>query len=273
MPSGTAWDDALRAARDAGVNLEPLSGLEGVLEAAAVITAVWGEEVAAVHYLRAMEHAGSVFYGARSEGPLVGFVLGFLGTADGPHLHSHMLAVLPGLRARGVGGALKLAQRAACLDAGVREARWTFDPMVAANGRFNLARLGAVATRWLPNFYGEMPDEINRGERSDRFEARWRLDGDRAERAIRGDLEAPSIGPPVLGTTGGGGPVETGRSPEPGCTAAVPPDHVSLRRADPASAAAWRETSGRVFEACFGAGLVASWMTPDRRYVFTEPVR
>jgi predicted GNAT superfamily acetyltransferase len=269
MPS--AWDDARRAAESAGVALEPLTGLDGVLEAAGVITVVWGEEAAAVHYLRAIEHAGSVFYAARADGALVGFVLGFLGMAGGPHLHSHMLAVVPGRRAKGVGFALKLAQRAACLDAGVHDARWTFDPMVSANARFNLVRLGAVAAAWLPNFYGEMPDDINRGERSDRFEVRWRLDGERVARSIRGEPEAPATGPALLEAGSDGEPFDAQGMPEPGCTVAVPPNHVSMRRADRELARAWRAAAGRAFEACFGAGLVASWMTEDRRYVFTEP--
>ena len=75
------------------------------------------------------------------------------------------LAAVPGWQDRGVGRALKLAQRAHCLDVGIEEVRWTFDPMVARNARFNLVKLGAEATRLLPDFYGEMTDRLNRDDR------------------------------------------------------------------------------------------------------------
>ena len=53
--------------------------------------------------------------------------------------------------------------------------RWTFDPMVARNAWFNLGKLGAVADRFYPDFYGPMTDAINAGERSDRLVIRWDL--------------------------------------------------------------------------------------------------
>src|SRR5205823_7392831 len=105
--------------------------------------------------------AGSGLLGARDGGALVGFVAGFLGVQEGLHAHSHMLGVVQDAQSRGVGYALKLAQRAACLDAGIDEVRWTYDPLVARNARFNLVKLGAVATRFLPGFYGEMTDRLN----------------------------------------------------------------------------------------------------------------
>ena len=66
---------------------------------------------------------------------MIGYVLGWAGVDpdDGLHLHSHMLAALPDRRHRGVGYALKLAQRAQALDQGIDLVRWTFDPLVARN--------------------------------------------------------------------------------------------------------------------------------------------
>ncbi len=55
-----------------------------------------------------------------------------------------MLAALPERRHRGVGHALKLAQRAQCLDQDIHLVRWTFDPMIARNAWLNLGKLG----RW-----------------------------------------------------------------------------------------------------------------------------
>ena len=75
---------------------------------------------------------------------------------------------IPDRRHRGVGEALKLAQRAQALDQGIDLVRWTFDPLVARNAWLNLGKLGAVIDRFARSFYGDMTDSINAGERSDR---------------------------------------------------------------------------------------------------------
>ena len=62
--------------------------------------------------------------------------------------------------------------------------RWTFDPLVARNAYFNLHKLGAVADRFERNFYGEMTDTLNRGERTDRVVVRWDLDRDPGPRNV-----------------------------------------------------------------------------------------
>ena len=96
---------------------------------------------------------------------MVGYVLGWAGVdpEDGLHVHSHMLAALPGRRHAGVGFALKLAQRAMALDQGIQVVRWTFDPLVARNAHFNMSKLGAQCDRFHRNFYGEMGDSLNAG--------------------------------------------------------------------------------------------------------------
>jgi predicted GNAT superfamily acetyltransferase len=274
MGAGEAWDLAHGAAGRSGVELAALENFGDVLDACRVIGAVWGDDAAEAHYIRAIQHAGNVFIGARAGEDLVGFVLGLLGSSEGLHVHSHMLAVVPGWRSKGVGYALKLAQRAATLDLGLEEVRWTFDPLVARNAAFNLGRLGAVGTRWLPNFYGEMADEINRGERSDRFEVRWPLRDERTERVLTGAPAAVGIGAAVLDVAEADGvarPRRTGADPHTRCTVAVPQDHVALRRTDPGLAREWRDACAGAFDACFARGLVATWFTRDLRYVFTEP--
>ena len=46
--------------------------------------------------------------------------------------------------------------------------RWTYDPLVSRNARFNLVKLGAVGTEYAVDFYGPMRDGVNDGE-SDRL--------------------------------------------------------------------------------------------------------
>jgi predicted GNAT superfamily acetyltransferase len=161
---------------------------------------------------------------------MVGFVLGFIGAgADGLHVHSHQLAVTGGARSRGVGRALKLAQRAWALDRGIEAMRWTFDPLIARNAYFNLQILGAVADRFHRHYYGDMDDDVNRGQRSDRLEVRWDL------REPPSGLDAAEVARRVR----------------------IPPDHEAERRADPDRARALRDAVADELEAAMTAGLEA----------------
>jgi len=268
---GSAWELAHAAAGAAGVSVAPLTALEDARRVTEVVAPLWGEDELSAALVRAFQHAGTGLYGAEAGGRLVGFVLGFLGFRDGIHMHSHMLGVVPELQSRGIGYALKLAQRAACLDAGVEEVRWTYDPLIARNAWFNLVKLGAVATDLLPGFYGEMTDRINQGDRSDRFEVRWRLTSERVKRALSGRAEPPPAGPAVLEADGDPEdpkPSRTAASPRPGAVVAIPGDHFALRLKNPELGKAWRDAAADAFGACFRAGLVAAWIGRDARYVF-----
>ncbi len=272
MPSSFDPSDAADgAAEAAGVSVRPLRELGDADRVSSLIGLVWGDQTLPRELIRAFQHAGTVLLGAERGDELVGFVFGFLGFEQGLHLHSHMLAVVPEHRSRGTGYALKLAQRAACLDLGIEEVRWTFDPLVARNARINLVKLGAVATRFLPGFYGEMRDQLNRGDLSDRFEVRWRLESKRVEAAVRGEATEPATGARLLEATGdpdASRPSETGLRPSPGALVQIPTDHLAIRRSDSDLGRVWREASGRAFAGCFSAGLVATWLTEDGSYVF-----
>jgi predicted GNAT superfamily acetyltransferase len=268
------WVLVQEAAEAAGVSVVPLTELEDIEGMWRVLGSLWGESILDQGVIRAVQHAGGLLYGARTNGELVGFVLGFAGFGDGLHIHSHILGVTPEWQGRGVGYALKLAQRARCLEEGIAEVRWTYDPLIARNARFNLVKLGCIATRLFRRFYGEMTDRLNRGDRSDRFEIRWRVGSDRVERALRREVQAPSPGEVLLEAQGGPDmpePKRTGARPGPGTVVAVPRDHAELRSRDPELGRRWRETAADAFDACFDAGLAASWITDDCRYVF-EPI-
>jgi len=268
----SAWGTAHGAAGSAGVSLRALSTTADSVDVHALVSKVWGEEELRPSLARAFQHAGCGVYGASGgSAGLVGFVLGFLGWNEGIHMHSHMLAVLPEWRSRGVGYALKLAQRAACLEAGVDEARWTYDPLVGRNAWFNLVKLGSVATAFFPGFYGEMTDRINKGDRRDRLEVRWRLRSNRVERALSGTARPPRAGPVLLACLGDvhvPRPKETGAEPGPGAVVELPLDHAALRIRDASLGREWREASARAFGACFGAGLAAAWIDRRGSYVF-----
>jgi predicted GNAT superfamily acetyltransferase len=263
------WDLAHGAARAAGVDLRPLIRLEDADAILRVMIATWGEhQLIPREMLRALGDSADPPYGAFVDDELVGYVLGWIAAdrEDGLVMHSHMLAAVPDRRHRGIGYALKLAQRAQALDVGLRVIRWTFDPLIARNAWFNLRKLGVVADRFHRDFYGAMNDLVNRGERSDRFVVRWDLEREPGAEPLAADgtciLEAegpeerprPRPGPPPAGE----GPV----------LVQIPRDHPSLRLADRELALQWREASAEAIDAALGTGRVARAFTADACYVF-----
>ncbi len=265
MVVGEHWQLAREAASACGVELRPLRSLEDAEALLGVMTATWGEhQLLPREVVRAMAESGNLPWGAFAGAQLVGYVLGWIGEEGGElHVHSHMLAVLPTWRSRGVGYALKLAQRAQALDRGIATARWTYDPLLARNAKFNFGRLGVLADRFLRNCYGEMSDLINRGDRSDRFLVRWDLrrrpgprpmvPGEERELLVaQGPPDAPR---PLL-------VADPTSEPEGSWRVEVPADLPALRARDPGLARAWRDAAAAAFEACLALGMVVAAFSP-----------
>jgi predicted GNAT superfamily acetyltransferase len=270
-----AWELAHAAAAAAGVELRPMTSVEDADAIARVLVATWGpEQVVPREMSRALAESGNVPYGAFADGAPIGYVLGWAGVdeRDGLHVHSHMLAALPDRRHRGVGYALKLAQRAQALDQGIRIVRWTFDPLVARNGYFNLHKLGALIVRFERSFYGEMTDSLNRGDRSDRFVVRWDL-----ERPPGPWRVAVSGDPVVLRRDAAGRPEHADGDRGDAAILEIPPDLAALRAAGADLAGAWRDAVATEAEACLRRGLVGGAFVRERSaYVFgpvDPPVR
>lgn len=137
-------------------------------------------------------HTGGQVLGAFSEGKMIGFTMAVAGVRGGqPFLHSHMTAVLPDYRDKGVGRRLKLYQRQDALKRGIPLVEWTFDPLELKNAHFNLVRLGAVARRLIPNCYGVTESPLHVGLPTDRLVAEWWLDSERVKN-ILADNAVPS---------------------------------------------------------------------------------
>lgn len=265
-----AWNLAYAAGGAAGVELRPLTSVADGEAIVGVLVATWGDhQVVPREMLRALAESGNVPYGAFTGEQLIGYVLGWAGVDpnEGLHVHSHMLAALPDRRHAGVGYALKLAQRAQALDAGIPTVRWTFDPLVARNAYFNLHKLGAVIDRFERDFYGEMTDAVNRGDRSDRFVVRWDLD------VLPGPSAGASEDDPVLLRRGTDeSPERVGEPDGHVAILEVPADHAELRSRSPGAAAPWRDAMADVAEACLHRGLVGTAFDRGRSaYVFTRP--
>jgi len=128
--------------------------------------------------LQAMVHSGSYLSGAFIDNKIVGAAFAFPATNGGLHLHSHMTAVLPEYRDKGVGYALKIDQWNWAKKQNYSYLSWTFDPLVRRNAKLNIAKLGVDISAYHPNFYGDMPDALNAGDESDRLMVSWRTDID-----------------------------------------------------------------------------------------------
>jgi predicted GNAT superfamily acetyltransferase len=117
---------------------------------------------------------------------LVGFAMSLPGikrteNRPQPYLHSHMLAVRPSHRRRGLGAQLKWEQRREALSRGITRMEWTFDPLVIPNAFLNIHRLGAIASAYLVDFYGVSSSRLQGGLPTDRLLAEWELDSPRVK--------------------------------------------------------------------------------------------
>lgn len=226
-------------------SIEDQAGYRACLE---LQRATWGEEfteLVPTSLLRVTQRIGGLLEGAFGPGDeLLGFVLGFAGRRDGRPLHwSHMLAVRPRVRGRGLGRLLKLHQRERLLERGLEVACWTYDPLVSRNAHLNLNRLGVRVTGYESDMYGTHTNSPLHGTGgTDRFTVRWELDSERVRRAVGG--EPPTCvedyaDAPVLAPDRSVGP-ESALPAAPRVLMEIPADVQSLKESDPDRVVSWR---------------------------------
>lgn len=255
---------------------------------------VWpGSEVDVVpaHLLITTVHNGGFVVGAYPSAydedlphPLVGFAFGFPGlyaTPDGPRLKhcSHILAVHPEFRGKGLGFRLKRAQWQLVRKQGIDRITWTYDPLLSRNAHLNITRLGAVCNTYRREVYGEMRDGLNVGLASDRFEVDWWVNSQRVNQRLsskarpRLDLEhflaaeAEIINPSQVDENGWVVPPainEIRDQPVPGSRkqniilVEIPADFLSLKAANIELAREWRTVTRILFEDLFESGYLAT---------------
>jgi predicted GNAT superfamily acetyltransferase len=285
-PGAGAAELARAAAASAGVTVNEVHEVDQLGELNRVIDAVWHREGDAVtiDMLRALAHSGNCILAARSGTEMVGATVSFRGVHEGrPTLHSHITGIVPGSQLRGVGLALKLRQRAWALANGIESVTWTFDPLVARNAHFNLTKLGAEAGEYLVDFYGQLHDDANGDDATDRLLAVWRLESARVARALAGWTPAPPVevllrqgAPVVLDIGAGGDPLLAGLAAWAGTTAArpdralarIPDDILAVRSRDRGQADAWRGALREVMTTLFAQGLRPVGAIAPGWYVF-----
>ena len=163
------------------ISIRPLTSLADQELGRMIFDKTWamdsGTEITP-NLLQAMVHSGAYLSGAFVDGNCVGAAFAFPATTGGLHLHSHMTAVLDTFRDKGIGYALKVDQYKWAKENNYKEITWTFDPLVARNAKLNILKLGVDISAYYPNFYGDMPDELNAGDESDRVMASLKVLGD-----------------------------------------------------------------------------------------------
>jgi predicted GNAT superfamily acetyltransferase len=183
------------------ITVRHCSTLEEYQECVRLQLIIWGEDLVVPSglFVVARETGGQTL-GAFAGEQMVGFTLGLAGLHGGKAIiHSHMTAVLPEFRDRGIGRMLKLAQRNDCLSRDIHLVEWTFDPLELKNAHFNINRLGAVVRRYIPNCYGITESPLHAGLPTDRLMAEWYLDSPRVSAVLRG--ETPRISPTAVRIT------------------------------------------------------------------------
>jgi predicted GNAT superfamily acetyltransferase len=269
---------AERAAAAAGVAVRELTTIGDFTAVCRLFQEIWQpppeNPLATTELLRALTKAGNYLGGAYDGDRLVGACVGFFGAPADGSMHSHIAGVHPSVAGRSVGFALKLHQRAWALNRGVGVIAWTFDPLVARNAYFNLAKLGATATEYLPDFYGGMPDAVNGGDETDRLLVRWELGAPDVVAACAGHPRpAAHAGAAIaLGRTEKGTP-EIRTLDARTLLVAVPADVAALRAADPHTATQWRAAVRDVLGALLADGAGVTGFDRAGWYVVTREDR
>lgn len=233
--------------------------------------AVWGSAGVSGELLLVTQRNGGLVLGAFAGQRLVGFLYAFLARRRGRLIHwSHLMAVEPDFRDRGLGFRMKLEHRRLALGQGIRSIAWTYDPLQSRNAALNIHRLGAQVDEYLPDCYGRFPSLIERGLPSDRFVAEWHITSRRVEERLARwhecedgrsqAMAAPTVAAPIVNEV-----VRDRRGlavnrrlrlrlGEPRLLVEIPTDTDRMRALDIKLAARWRLEMRRAFQHYFRNG-------------------
>lgn len=158
----------------------------------------WGdyaETLVPTHILQSLCNHGGHVLGARRQGRLVGFVMGFIGAnidwedeeaqpaAANLLIISKRMLVLPERRGQNIGFRLKMAQREVALKQGIQLVTWTFDPLLSPNAHLNVRKLGGMIRQYKVNYFGRTQQK---NLRADRLVVEWPVTHPRVQERARG---------------------------------------------------------------------------------------
>ncbi len=194
--------------------------------------------------LQALVHSGSYLVGVFDAAKIVGASFAFPSIEPEIHLHSHVTAFIENYRDQGLGTKVKMHQWQWAKERKYSSITWSYDPLVRRNARFNILKLGADLISYHPNFYGNMADELNHGDESDRLMVRWDTSG-------------------VMPTPR----TELTDLPYDAELIALPEDIVALRRIDPTLSSQYRREVRTAFLSAFAARKKVIGFSMHNEYV------
>lgn len=228
---------------------------------------VWGIpdlDVVPVYHLVAAQASGGVLLGAFDHDEMVGFAYGFVGFERGRTVHhSHMLAVREDYRSQRLGIRLKSEQRKFVMDQGIDTMTWTFDPLRSLNASFNFGKLGVIADRYFPDFYGSEAASFLHRNGTDRLWVTWHLSDPRVSAKLEGRSVSADISslPVLVAVCETSAPIVRDlkaalRSPQ--FVIEIPGDIAIIEAENLEMAKNWRTTTRTAFTAALDAGYIVS---------------
>ena len=218
---------------------------------------IWGVEDLEVYpalALKPQTEVGGILIGAFAEGRLVGFVFGFPGILDGETIiHSDMLGISEGYRSHNLGYLLKLAQREAAIERGVKRITWTFDPLQSRNAHFNFSKLGVIANRYYVDYYGVTSSFLHRFG-TDRLWVTWLLNSERVRARIERMIKPGEPGeldqiPQLVRVSENREPMSADKLDEPKVVIEIPTEITANHEL-------WREATRKAFTSAIDEGYV-----------------
>lgn len=270
-----AEDEYAAAAETARIEVREIHTADEAARASLLLDEVWsvdetGTNVFEPSLIVAFAHAGnyvSAAYSIDEPDEMIGVTIGFFGQPLGSVMHSHIAGVRHQVVGRGAGSAMKLHQRLWCLNLGITEMTWTFDPLVARNAYFNFQRLGVGMVEYLEDFYGQMRDGVNSGQASDRMVVSWPLD-----RPARVEVSDPESAFASLRADEDGEPLVSEVPRESNLVSLdFPSDIEALRGQDSALASRWRLALREALTGLVADGWVVETCLKGGTYLLRHP--
>lgn len=229
------------------IEIRELHTLQEQFHARMIFDSVWpasNETQITSNMLQAMVHSGSYLVGIFDDRKVIGASFAFPSIEPEIHLHSHMTAFIDGYRDRGLGTQVKMHQWSWAKARGYKSITWTYDPLVRRNARLNILKLGADVISYHPNFYGNMADELNNGDESDRIMVRWDTTVDVPQ--PRNEISEPPYDAELI---------------------SLPVDIVEIRRSDPELSKKYRFEVRAAFMEAFATGKKVIGFSANNEYV------
>lgn len=177
------------------MEIVPVEDPDEIGEIVPVIRSAWGmTEMAQIvkDTVAAMRFHGGLVLLAKDKGQSIGMSFSFPARfGNHSYLYSHMTGVIQDRKYAGIGQQLKLRQKEWAIKQGYDLICWTFDPLMALNANLNIGKLGGIARSYIPNFYGNMDDSLNRGNPTDRVVCEWWIKEKQSPGTVPEDIIAP----------------------------------------------------------------------------------